>query len=214
MADTMHTGPVMPVAAPAEPTVQDLRRAQVLEAARVCFSRSGFHGASMQEICAEAKMSPGALYRYFPSKDAIIGAIAADERSRVQYLFDILAGPGTFVERVFECAYAYLSSMRDLGRVQLMLEICSESLRNSGVADRFANAEQEVRETFLAEAHAAQERGEIGADVDVGEAIRTLMAFADGVVLRLGLEKGFDLDHVAPTLLRVIHCVLGKKRET
>jgi AcrR family transcriptional regulator len=25
----------------------------------------------MQEICAEAKMSPGNLYRYFPSKEAI-----------------------------------------------------------------------------------------------------------------------------------------------
>jgi TetR/AcrR family transcriptional regulator, repressor for uid operon len=214
MDDTMHAGPALPVPSPTEPTVQDLRRAQVLEAARVCFSRSGFHGASMQEICAEAKMSPGALYRYFPSKDAIIGAIAADERSRVQYLFDILAGPGSFTERVFGCAQAYLSSMRDLGRVQLMLEICSESLRNSAVAERFAKSEQEVRDTFLAEAYAAQRRGEVGADVDIAEAMRTLMAFADGIVLRLGLEKGFDLDHVAPTLLRVIHCVLGKKQET
>jgi AcrR family transcriptional regulator len=30
---------------------------------RRCFVRSGFTAASMQEICAEAGMSPGNLYR-------------------------------------------------------------------------------------------------------------------------------------------------------
>ena len=45
------------------------RRDEILAAAQRCFARSGFHGASMQDICAEAGMSPGNLYRYFPSKD-------------------------------------------------------------------------------------------------------------------------------------------------
>ena len=52
------------------------RRAEILDAAERCFIRSGFHQASMQEICAEAKMSPGNLYRYFPSKEAIIAGIS------------------------------------------------------------------------------------------------------------------------------------------
>ena len=51
--------------------LQSDRRAEILAAAQRCFVRSGFHGASMQEICAEAGMSPGNLYRYFPSKEAI-----------------------------------------------------------------------------------------------------------------------------------------------
>ncbi len=59
-----------------EASAQDQRRVQILDAARACFASAGFHGASMHQICAEARMSPGALYRYFPSKDAII------ERSR------------------------------------------------------------------------------------------------------------------------------------
>ena len=51
--------------------LQSDRRAEILAAAQRCFVRSGFHGASMQEICAEAGMSPGNLYRYFPSKEAV-----------------------------------------------------------------------------------------------------------------------------------------------
>src|SRR4051812_17630808 len=50
---------------------QSDRRAEILAAAQRCFVRSGFHGASMQDICAEAGMSPGNLYRYFPSKEAL-----------------------------------------------------------------------------------------------------------------------------------------------
>ena len=61
--------------------LQSDRRAEILAAAQRCFVRSGFHGASMQDICAEAGMSPGNLYRYFPSKEALM----ANSR-RVPYL--------------------------------------------------------------------------------------------------------------------------------
>ena len=44
------------------------RRSEILAAAQRCFVRSGFHGASMQDICNEAGMSPGNLYRYFPRR--------------------------------------------------------------------------------------------------------------------------------------------------
>src|SRR4029079_9694967 len=59
------------------------RRTEILEAARRCVARSGFHQTSMHDICAEAGMSPGNLYRYFPSKEAIIAAIAERDRAEV-----------------------------------------------------------------------------------------------------------------------------------
>jgi AcrR family transcriptional regulator len=62
---------------------QSDRRNEILEAAQRCFVRSGFHHASMQDICAEAGMSPGNLYRYFPSKEALIAGIAERDRAEV-----------------------------------------------------------------------------------------------------------------------------------
>jgi AcrR family transcriptional regulator len=50
----------------------DARRKQILDAAAVCFARKGFHGTSMPDIFTEANLSAGAIYRYFPSKQAII----------------------------------------------------------------------------------------------------------------------------------------------
>ena len=84
--------------------LQSDRRTEILDAAERCFARSGFHGASMQEICAEAGMSPGNLYRYFRSKEELIAGIS--ERNRAEaaasfaavgeapYFFDGLAALG------------------------------------------------------------------------------------------------------------------------
>ena len=51
------------------------RRNQVMDAAVRRFSRDGFHQTTMDGICAEAKMSKGALYRYFSSKEDIVAAM-------------------------------------------------------------------------------------------------------------------------------------------
>jgi AcrR family transcriptional regulator len=53
------------------------RRQQILDAARRCFIRKGVHATSMQDIFAEADLSAGAVYRYFKSKNEIIGAIVS-----------------------------------------------------------------------------------------------------------------------------------------
>ena len=66
---------------------QSDRRAEILAAAQRCFVRSGFHGASMHEICVEAGMSPGNLYRYFPSKEALMAGIAERDRAEVAQQF-------------------------------------------------------------------------------------------------------------------------------
>jgi TetR/AcrR family transcriptional regulator len=48
------------------------RRTEILRAAARVFRRSGFAGAGMREIAAEADLSPGNLYHYFEGKDEIL----------------------------------------------------------------------------------------------------------------------------------------------
>lgn len=52
----------------------EARKNEILDAARACFLRRGFHQTTMQDICREAQLSPGAVYRYFRSKEDIINA--------------------------------------------------------------------------------------------------------------------------------------------
>lgn len=48
------------------------RQDEIINAARRCFRRCGFHAASMSQIASEAQLSVGQIYRYFANKDAII----------------------------------------------------------------------------------------------------------------------------------------------
>jgi len=69
------------------------RRRQIMEAAVACFARHGFHGTTMQDIVAETGLSAGAIYRYFPAKEGIVAAIAAEHHSReAAVLADVEAG--------------------------------------------------------------------------------------------------------------------------
>lgn len=58
------------------------RRDEILDAATVCFLRTGLAGASTTAICKEAGISMGALYTHFPRKSDILVALA--ERSALE----------------------------------------------------------------------------------------------------------------------------------
>jgi AcrR family transcriptional regulator len=48
------------------------QRKRILVAAHRCFRRDGIHQSSMADICAEAKLSMGAIYGHFASKEEIL----------------------------------------------------------------------------------------------------------------------------------------------
>jgi AcrR family transcriptional regulator len=190
---------------------QDLRRAQILDAARQCFARAGFHGASMQQVCAEARMSPGALYRYFPSKEAIIEAIAEEERQKAAAVMAVLQEPGEIVDRMMRSAEAYFALMLRPGGAELMLEICSESMRNTGVGDKFNACETDAMDLFRSVIEDARRRGEIDPDVDVEAAVTILFAIGDGLAMRLSLDRNLDITRLLPSLRKVLVGVLGPR---
>ncbi|WP_370677816.1 TetR/AcrR family transcriptional regulator [Pleomorphomonas sp. PLEO] len=189
-------------------TQQDERRAHILDAARTCFSRAGFHRTSMQEICAEAKMSPGGLYRYFVSKDAIIEAIAEEEQRAGRRILEVMLEPGTLHDRLLRCGLAYIDQMRDRRAVQMMLEVYVESMRNTAVGAFFAKCEEENRKLMYSVFAESKATGEIAADADVDTIMMTLVAFADGVILRMGLNPDYDVERAETILSRVVTAVL------
>lgn len=68
---------------PALPVLTD-RSADILNRIRSAFAEKGFDGASMQDLARAAGMSVGNFYRYFPSKDAIIAAMAAYDMAEME----------------------------------------------------------------------------------------------------------------------------------
>ena len=191
-------------------SAQEQRRRHIMEAAEACFARSGFHKTSMQEVCAEAGMSPGALYRYFKSKEAIIEAICLDERARCHVTLQPLYEDGDFTERFVDMAMAYFEQMRRPGATAMMLEVFAEGLRNTAVGQGFLENERLVREqigAFLAEAAA---RGEIDPSVDLDAALGFMMAVGEGIVMRAAIDPALAPERIRGMLAETTNVIFGR----
>jgi len=65
-------------------TKPDDTRARIVETAEVLFRRLGFAKTAVADIAAELQMSPANVYRFFPSKIAIVQAICQRCLSEVE----------------------------------------------------------------------------------------------------------------------------------
>lgn len=65
--------------------VLDERRNHILQAAAVCFAKHGFRSTTIEHVKREAGVSTGAIYTYFPNKEAMMRALlqaARDDRKK------------------------------------------------------------------------------------------------------------------------------------
>ena len=65
---------------------------QILRAASQCFGTRGFHGTTTRDVAAAVGITEAALYRYFPSKEAMYTAIL-DARMSAPNPVDAVAEP-------------------------------------------------------------------------------------------------------------------------
>src|SRR6188474_3211083 len=190
--------------------LQSDRRAEILAAAQRCFVRAGFHGASMQDICAEAGMSPGNLYRYFPSKEALIAGIAERDRAEVAQDFaraDLSQGLFAALEGMAHHHF----TIRSIEQVKLCTEVMSEARRNPEIARISATFDADVRKWLVVLFNAAAERGDIARDADIEGAVDMLMIIADGVWWRRALDPNFRADALIPVFMDVArHLLRGR----
>src|SRR5436189_2261957 len=89
----------------------DDTRARIIETAETLFRRMGFVKTAVADIAAELGMSPANVYRFFPSKNAIVEAICQrclDELEEQAWAVARSKAPATArVERLFLEILAY-----------------------------------------------------------------------------------------------------------
>jgi AcrR family transcriptional regulator len=191
---------------------QSDRRDDILEAAERCFVRSGFHQTSMQEICAEAGMSAGNLYRYFPSKESIIAGIAERDRAELAQDFaraDLSQGLFAVIEGMMRHHF----SVRPTEEVLLCTEVMAEARRNPEIARISRSFDTDVRRWLLDMFRAAAEQGDIPNDADFEPAVDMLMLIADGMWWRRALDPNFRAETTIPVFMDVVRHLLRGRRQ-
>ena len=111
------------------------RRAQILDAAIICFAKRGFHQASMHDISAEAGISVGLIYRYFANKEAVIAAMADRHKTEIQNLLERARQASSLFEslEILFTAHCCENSPKVLSA--FVVDLYAEASRNPDIAD-------------------------------------------------------------------------------
>ena len=167
----------------ADPVLTERRRRQILDAALHCFRESGFRGASISDICKVAGMSPGHLYHYFPSKEAIVAAIAAEDRAAAAGVLDWLQGQDDLVEGILRT----LDGTTDLGRFYLdgalAFDIYAEAYRNAAIRQIVQENFEALQDRLAELVRGAQRQGKVAPDLDVAGLAMTITTLFEGLAV-------------------------------
>ncbi len=176
------------------------RQHQIARAALACFSRAGFHGASMQDICAEAGMSAGALYRYFPSKAAIIVAIVEAEREAHAQMFQPLDDAPDPLAALQELGEVFLTHHLSGVSGMLASDVVAEAARNPEVQAAVEKTATFIRETLTRALVRGQTLGVVDPSLDTEAAGYLIMSLGDGMCAQPAGPPGLDAPRIVATL--------------
>lgn len=170
------------------------RRQQILDAARVCFARNGFHATSMQDVIAEAGLSVGAVYRYFKGKEDLVTAIASsvvDDVTDAISDSDPAAPLDVVLRRLLDQLYPRLGPE---GTFHLALQVWAESIRNPTLAGFVRRVQVTLREHVVTLMRRAQDNGYLSPQADAAAVGAVLFSMVLGYLIQQALTGAPDRD--------------------
>lgn len=185
------------------------RRDQILAAAAGRFAAAGFHRTSMQDIIDEVGLSPGAVYRYFRSKDELIEAISIEAMGHIESVVRAALGSGEpLADLVAGLPAAFDALGRTGERSRLAVQAWSEGLRNPALAEAMRAGQEGVRSALRDRIAQARKAGEVDSAADPDEAARVLLGFLQGYLL----QKAWDPDLDPALYGRAARTLIARRR--
>ena len=183
------------------------RRRQIMDAAIACFARDGFHRTTMQDIVAETGLSAGAIYRYFPAKEDIVAAIAAEHHTReAAVLADARAAadPGDLLRDLARVSLGRLADPAEQRWRRVTIQLWGEALRDDRVIRIVRSGLDEPLEIIAALLRRGQADGSVPAGIDPQSAAQVCAAIFQGLVLQQAWDPGLDIDGYIDAVIALI----------
>ncbi len=165
------------------------RSQQILEAARRCFVRRGFHASSTAEISNEAGISVAGLYQYFPTKHDLVIALIEHELDADLNLIEQAGRAADLLDGLEQVAMEMVRDAKTPQIAHLRLEILAEAARDAGIAEVFLAAERRIIRALAQVIRRSQAQGSIDAQLDPVAVAEYINAFLDGAFSRLSLPN-------------------------
>ena len=181
------------------------QRERILEAARLCFLKRGFHAASIADIAQEADMSPGLMYRYFTNKHAIVKAIIERQLESGRRRLEEIKSPEDLVQGILNAIESWRSGSADQMNAPLFLEISAEATRDSEIAATVEEADQLIKNHLLeAMQRTAPSRAIYEDQWRANARILLLLSVVEGLAIRACRDPQLDRELLRSALTKFI----------
>jgi AcrR family transcriptional regulator len=190
------------------------RRQQIIDAAYRCFASKGFHQATMRDIYEEAKLSPGAVYHYFPSKDAIIQASFEFDYQRSLALFESATAsddPLNALAELIAFFFRGLEGAAELGAGRVNVQGWGEALVNPPLRESLQRVMAQYLAALSQLVRRAQAIGQLDPSFDPQALGRILLSLYYGLELQNALDPGVDIADYAVAVAALLRAATPKR---
>jgi len=192
----------------AQPRVKpDDTRARIIETAEALFRRLGFAKTAVADIAGELGMSPANVYRFFPSKNAIVEAICQrclselDEKAWV--VARSRASASARIERLFlEIMKYHLENLIEEKRVHDIVLVAMEN--NWEAVQAHMERIRAIIEVILRDGIESGEFERVEPHETSLLIKKAMVAFCHPLMLAEGLQDGEDLDTQSRATIRFL----------
>jgi AcrR family transcriptional regulator len=167
------------------------RRQDILAAAARVFKAKGFHLARTEDICAEAGLSAGTLFRHFPDKRSMIVAIADVEFERLRSEIEQLSTKEGILW-LTKITAEELAQLIEPKGFELGTDSWLELARDGEGRKRLLAVDQSLRQMISRQLEQGKAEGWIRKPVDSDGTAAILLALFNG--LQLESEVGLAVD--------------------
>jgi AcrR family transcriptional regulator len=185
----------------------DDTRARIVEVAEALFLRLGYAKTAVADIASELGMSPANVYRFFPSKNAIVEAICQRCLAEVEeQAWAIARAKGPAADRLERLVVDILKYHKENLLTETRVnDIVLVAIENSWAAIR-AHKEtmRTVVEVILRDGIATGELETIDPRQVSEEFMRATVSFCHPVLVAQGLQDGEDLEASARGAVRFL----------
>lgn len=109
---------------------RDARRRDILAAGRELITRQGYSALQMRDVARGAGISPGTVYTYYPTKEALFAALYADRTDRFADTLEAALNTCPDLEELLvSIADDYVELYRIFGKNLDVVEVMSSPLR-------------------------------------------------------------------------------------
>ena len=181
----------------------EARRSEILAAARNCFARYGYEGATVRRLEDATGLSRGAIFHHFRDKDSLFLAVAEDDAAAMA---ETVARNGLVQVMRDLLDRAHSSDGDTAGWLGSQLEVSRRLRTDPAFAKRWAERSAAIATATQSRLARQREAGVLREDVPIEVLTQFLELAYDGMVLHLATGRP------AGELSRVLDLVEGAVR--